>query len=206
MRTPSSAVVISLLSVVASVAALTGGCRSAEPNGSKGPASMSTVSAASEAASIHSLTMKRLDGSDVALSSFAGKVLLIVNTASQCGFTPQYDGLQALHAKYEARGFAVLGFPSNDFGGQEPGTSQEIATFCRTKYGVAFPMFEKVKIKGADRSPLYALLSDAKGAPKWNFYKYLIDKSGRPISSWSSSVAPSDSQLAEAIEAALAAK
>ncbi|MDX2050927.1 MAG: glutathione peroxidase [Polyangiaceae bacterium] len=149
---------------------------------------------------IHSLTVKRLDGTPVELSSFSGKVLLIVNTASECGYTPQYEGLEALHAKYEAQGFSVLGFPSNDFGGQEPGSPEQIATFCRSKYGVTFPMFEKVATKGAERAPLYALLSDALGAPKWNFHKYLIDKHGRPVAAWPSKVEPGGAELAQAIE------
>lgn len=153
-----------------------------------------------EARVIHSLTVKRLDGAAVPLSSFSGKVLLVVNTASECGYTPQYDGLEALHAKYEARGFSVLGFPSNDFGGQEPGSSEEIATFCRSKYGITFPMFEKIAVKGSDRAPLYALLEEAQGAPKWNFHKYLIDKQGRPVEAWPSSVKPSDPEIAQAIE------
>jgi glutathione peroxidase len=155
--------------------------------------------------SLYALRAKRIDGTDVALSEWAGKVVLIVNTASECGYTPQYEGLQALHAKYASRGFAVLGFPSNDFGGQEPGTSQQIATFCKTRFGVTFPMFEKVKTKGAEASPVYALLGKAKGEPKWNFHKYLVDKKGNPVAGWPSSVTPESPELARAIEAALAA-
>jgi glutathione peroxidase len=131
-------------------------------------------------------------------------VLLVVNTASKCGYTPQYEGLQALHAKFSPRGFAVLGFPSNDFGGQEPGSSKEIATFCTSIYAVNFPMFEKIKVIGEQRSPLYALLSDARGAPKWNFHKYLISKKGRVIKAFPTSVAPDDPKLRAAIDAALA--
>ena len=153
---------------------------------------------------IHSLTVHRLDGTPVSLSAWAGKVVLIVNTASECGYTPQYEGLEALHAKYEARGFAVLGFPSNDFGGQEPGTAEQIATFCKTKYGVTFPMFEKVPVKGNGRAPLYAVLAEAKGEPKWNFHKYLVDKPGRPVEAWPSSVMPSSEEIAQAIERELA--
>lgn len=153
-----------------------------------------------EARVIHSLIVKSLDGKDVALSSFAGKVVLVVNTASECGYTPQYEGLEKLHEKYASRGFAVLGFPSNDFGGQEPGTSEQIATFCKSKYGVTFPMFDKVKTKGTDRAPLYALLSDAKGEPRWNFHKYLVDKKGQPVEAWPSAVEPSSAEIARAIE------
>ncbi len=153
---------------------------------------------------IHTLTAKSLDGTEVAFSAFAGKVLLIVNTASECGFTPQFEGLQALHAKYEARGLLVLGFPSNDFGGQEPGSSPEIATFCSSKYGVTFPMFEKVEVKGSQRHPLYTVLAEAQGEPKWNFHKYLVDKRGRAVAAWPSSVKPSSSAIASAIERELA--
>lgn len=155
--------------------------------------------------SIHPLTVKRLDGSDVALATFAGKVLLVVNTASECGYTPQYEGLQALQGKYGGRGFAVLGFPSNDFGGQEPGSSAEIATFCKTRFGVTFPMFDKVKTTGAGRSELYTILANAKGEPKWNFHKYLVDKRGVPVKAWPSATKPESTEIAEAIELALAA-
>lgn len=154
--------------------------------------------------SVHALTLRRLDGSEVVMSTFAGKVLLIVNTASECGYTPQYEGLQALHAKYEARGFLVLGFPSNDFGGQEPGSSSEIATFCKTRFGVTFPMFEKVKTTGSGRSELYTLLTNAQGEPKWNFHKYLIDKRGVPVKAWPSATTPEAPAIARAIEGLLA--
>lgn len=179
-------------------------CKSVPRDSSSNPPKETTMTAApNEARSIHALTMNRLDGSAAPLASFKGKVLLVVNTASECGYTPQYEGLQALHAKYEARGFAVLGFPSNDFGGQEPGSSPEIATFCKTRFGVAFPMFEKVKTTGNERSELYAILSDAKGPPKWNFHKYLIDKAGRPVAAWSSAVVPASPEIARAIDAQL---
>lgn len=156
------------------------------------------------ATSIHKLTMNRLDGTPESLGSWAGKVVLVVNTASECGYTPQYEGLEKLHEKYQARGFAVLGFPSNDFGGQEPGSAAEIATFCRTKYGVKFPMFEKVKTVGDARAPLYALLSSSKGPPKWNFHKYLVGKDGVPVKAWPSSVPPESPEIADAIEAEIA--
>jgi glutathione peroxidase len=159
----------------------------------------------SSAASIHRLTMKRLDGTNVSLSTFVGKVLLVVNTASECGNTPQYEGLQALHAKYAPNGFAVLGFPSNDFGGQEPGGSKEIAAFCSSRYGVTFPMFEKIKTTGAERAELYAILSAAKGEPQWNFHKYLVDKHGVPVQAWSGATMPDSAEIAQAIDAALAA-
>jgi glutathione peroxidase len=156
--------------------------------------------------SIYGFTMKRLDGTEASLSSWSGKVLLVVNTASKCGYTPQYQGLQALHTKYGERGFEVLGFPSNDFGGQEPGSSEEISQFCISMYDVNFPMFEKIKTKGDERAPLYALLSDAYGAPQWNFHKYLIDKHGRPVQAFPSKVEPGSPEVAQAIEAQLAAQ
>ncbi len=149
--------------------------------------------------------MNRLDGTPATLSEWSGKVLLIVNTASKCGYTPQYEGLQKLHAKYSPRGFAVLGFPSNDFGGQEPGSAQEIAKFCTSIYAVNFPMFEKTKVKGAEQNELYALLSKALGEPHWNFHKYLIDKQGHPIQAWESKVEPGSDEIAKAIEAQLGA-
>jgi glutathione peroxidase len=179
---------------------------SATPAVAPAPA-VSAVEAASPPTtpSIYPLEMKRLDGTETSLSAWSGKVLLIVNTASKCGYTPQYQGLQQLHAKYSERGFEVLGFPSNDFGGQEPGTAKEISTFCISIYDVNFPMFEKTKTIGKERSPLYALLSDAYGEPKWNFHKYLIDKQGRPIQAWPSKVEPGSPEITSAIEAQLAA-
>ncbi len=181
----------------------------AEPSAAA-PATAAAPSASTPAEtatpSIHTFQMKRLDGTDSTLSEWEGKVLLVVNTASKCGYTPQYQGLQQLHAKYSPRGFAVLGFPSNDFGGQEPGTSEEIAKFCVSIYDVNFPMYAKTKTIGESRSPLYALLSDAQGAPKWNFHKYLVDKHGRPVQAWASPVEPGSPEIASAIEAQLAAQ
>lgn len=170
------------------------------------PVAPSGATAEAAAPSIHAFQMKRLDGTDSSLSEWQGKVLLVVNTASKCGYTPQYQGLQQLHAKYSPRGFAVIGFPSNDFGGQEPGSSEEIAKFCISMYDVSFPMYEKTKTIGEERSPLYALLSEAQGAPKWNFHKYLIDKRGRPVQAWASPVEPGAPEIASAIEAQLAAE
>jgi glutathione peroxidase len=138
------------------------------------------------------------------LCQYAGKVLLVVNTASYCGFTGQYEGLEALHAKYQARGLVVLGFPSNDFGQQEPGSSKEIADFCFNTYGVKFPMFSKSVVKGAQANPLYAALAKATGqSPQWNFHKYLIDRSGKVTGSFASKVEPDSPSLVAAIEKAL---
>jgi glutathione peroxidase len=179
----------------------------AAPAPAAAPAAEAPVAAAEPAKpSIYGFKMKRLDGTDASLSDWSGKVLLVVNTASKCGYTPQYQGLQELHTKYGPKGFEVLGFPSNDFGGQEPGTSEEISKFCISMYDVNFPMFEKIKVKGEDRAPLYALLSDAHGAPGWNFHKYLIDKHGQPVQAFPSKVEPGSPEVARAIEAQLAAQ
>ncbi len=139
------------------------------------------------------------------LCQYAGKVLLVVNTASYCGFTSQYEGLEALHARYAPRGLVVLGFPSNDFGQQEPGDAKQIADFCFNTYGVKFPMFAKSSVKGAQANPLFAALARATGQmPRWNFHKYLVDRQGRPVASYVSEVTPLDTKLVAAIDQALA--
>ena len=139
------------------------------------------------------------------LCQYAGKVVLVVNTASYCGFTTQYQGLEALYAKYGSRGLVVLGFPSNDFGKQEPGSSKEIADFCFNTYGVKFPMFAKSSVKGAQANPLHASLIKATGEePKWNFAKYLIDRNGKIVEFFPSKVTPEDKALVGKIEKALA--
>ena len=135
-----------------------------------------------------------------------GKVLLVVNTASKCGFTPQFEALEALHAKYKEQGFAVLGFPSGDFMNQEYADEKDIQEFCTLTYGVKFPMFEKVHVKGADATPLYRDLAKATGeAPKWNFHKYVIGRDGRVVASFGSKAKPDDKAVVDAIEAALKA-
>ncbi|HEY5972700.1 MAG TPA: glutathione peroxidase [Pseudoxanthomonas sp.] len=139
-------------------------------------------------------------------STYGGQVLLVVNTASKCGFTPQYEGLEALQKQYAAQGFAVLGFPSNDFMGQEPGSEAQIKEFCTLTYGVKFPMFEKVHVKGPETTPLYRELAKATGvAPAWNFHKYLIARDGRVVANFSSKIKPDDSGLVAAIERELKA-
>ena len=138
------------------------------------------------------------------LCQYAGKVALVVNTASYCGYTSQYQGLEDLFAKYQERGLVVLGFPSNDFGQQEPGSSKEIADLCFNTYGVKFPMFSKTVVSGAKRNALYEALAKATGkTPKWNFHKYLIDRSGKVIASFPSDVTPDNKSLISAIEKAL---
>ncbi len=137
--------------------------------------------------------------------AYGGQVLLVVNTASKCGFTPQYEGLEAMYAKYKDQGFAVLGFPSNDFMGQEPGSEEDIAEFCTLTYGVKFPMFEKVQVRGADATPLYRDLAAATGeAPGWNFHKYLVDRDGKVVASFGSRTTPDDPKLVAQIEKLLA--
>jgi glutathione peroxidase len=141
------------------------------------------------------------------LCKYAGQVVLVVNTASYCGFTSQYEGLEALHAKYSGKGLVVLGFPSNDFGGQEPGDSKQIADFCYNTYGVKFPMFSKSSVAGKNANPLHASLAKITGTtPKWNFYKYLIDRKGQVIASYSSLVTPDDKKFVGDIEKALQQK
>lgn len=136
---------------------------------------------------------------------YGGQVLLVVNTASKCGFTPQYDGLEALHTKLKARGFAVLGFPSNDFLGQEPGNEKDIKEFCRLTYGVKFPMFEKVSVVGDKATPFYKSLTEITGvAPGWNFHKYLIDRNGKVVANFGSRVKPDDTEMLAQIEKLLA--
>ncbi len=149
---------------------------------------------------------RTLEGQPAPLAQYRGRVTLVVNVASECGYTPQYAGLQQLHERYEARGLTVLGFPSNDFGRQEPGSAEEIRAFCSSKYRVKFPMFEKVQTKaGAGQSPVYALLEQGAGAlPKWNFGKYLVARSGKVVKFFPSDTTPESAELAAAIEAALA--
>jgi glutathione peroxidase len=154
--------------------------------------------------SFYSLKTSTLQGQPADLGQFAGKVTLVVNVASQCGFTPQYAGLEKLHEEFAGRGFAVLGFPSNDFGAQEPGSSEEIATFCKKNYGVTFPMFSKLVTKaGPDQSPIYSFLGQGGQLPAWNFSKYLVGKDGKVIAFYPSKVAPDAKELRDAIEAAL---
>jgi len=164
-----------------------------------------TQSPVNTANNVYALRTETLDGKPADLASYSGKVTLIVNVASECGYTPQYAGLQKLHAEFEGRGFAVLGFPSNEFGGQEPGGPEQIAQFCSSKYGVQFPMFSKIETKaGAKQSPVYAALNGATGKlPNWNFCKYLVGKDGQPIAFYPSKVAPDSPELRAAIESAL---
>ena len=153
--------------------------------------------------SLHDLSATTIDGETQSLGTYKGKVVLVVNTASQCGSTPQYAGLEGLWRHYRDRGLVVLGFPSNDFGAQEPGGEAEIKEFCTTKFHVSFPMFSKVEVTGDAPSPVFRFLAADHGAPKWNFYKYLIDRDGRVVAAFSNAVKPEDPKLRAAVEAAL---
>src|SRR5580704_12827800 len=161
------------------------------------------------ASSVYDFTMPALNGTPTPLAGFKGKVVLVVNVASQCGYTPQYEGLQALYAKYKDQGFAIAGFPANNFGGQEPGTNEEIGTFCKSKYGVTFPMFSKISVQGTDIAPLYRFLTDKTANPKtggdiqWNFTKFLIDRNGKVIQRFEPAVTPLSPELESSIAAAL---
>ena len=162
-------------------------------------------SAGGAVTSFYDLETMTLDGKPGNLAQYKGKVSLVVNVASKCGFTPQYDGLEKLQREMKGKGFNVLGFPSNDFGAQEPGTAQEIATFCKLTYDVTFPMFEKIVTrKGADQSPVYTFLGSSGNLPAWNFSKYVIDKNGKIVAFFESAVTPEDPALRAAIAKALA--
>ncbi|MBI1937308.1 MAG: glutathione peroxidase [Ignavibacteriales bacterium] len=152
---------------------------------------------------IKDISVKDIDGKEIKLSGYKGKVLLIINVASECGYTPQYEGLQKIYEQYKDKGFEILAFPCNDFGAQEPGTNEEIKNFCSAKYNVTFKLFDKIKIIGEDKSPLYEILinnTDDRGDVKWNFEKFLIDKSGNIISRFRSKVKPESEELTKAVE------
>ncbi len=153
--------------------------------------------------SLYDVTLNTLEGQPQSLAAYKGKVVLAVNVASECGFTPQYAGLQKLYAEQKDRGLVVLGFPCNQFGGQEPGSAAEIETFCQKNYGVTFPLFEKLDVKGANQAPLYRFLTAKFGEPAWNFHKYLVGKDGQVIQAFSSKVTPDSPELKAAIDAAL---
>jgi glutathione peroxidase len=160
---------------------------------------------------IHEIPVKTLDGQDCSLGSLAGKALLVVNVASKCGLTPQYSGLERLQERFGGQGFSVVGFPCNQFAGQEPGSAEEIQTFCSTTYGVTFPLFEKIDVNGEGRHPLYAELTkaaDAEGAAgdvQWNFEKFLVGADGEVLARFRPRTEPEDEAVVKAIEAALPA-
>jgi len=159
---------------------------------------------------LYDYEVNRIDGTPTRLDAYRGQVLLIVNVASKCGYTPQYEGLESLYETYRERGFAVLGFPSNDFGGQEPGSNEQIASYCKATWGVQFPMFEKIEVRGEGKHPLYEYLTSRPepvgGEIQWNFQKFLVDRSGRVVERIAPGTRPDDSKLLARIEALLASK
>lgn len=155
---------------------------------------------------LHDFQVERIDGTPTSLAAWKGKTVLVVNTASKCGLTPQYEGLERLHDRYRERGFEVLAFPANDFLGQEPGTNEEIAEFCTTRYSTSFPLFAKIHVKGEEIAPLYAWLTGDSGHPgeiEWNFAKFLVGPDGRVIARFHPDVEPLDPDLVAKLEAAL---
>lgn len=164
------------------------------------------------ASSVYDFTMKDIDGNDVKLDAFKGRLIMIVNTASKCGYTPQYEGLEAIYKKYKDRGFVILGFPANNFMGQEPGTEKEIKEFCTLKYNVTFPMFSKISVTGRDQHPLYGFLTNKATNPEfggeisWNFNKFLIGKDGKVVGRFATAVNPEDASVVAAIENQLGTK
>jgi glutathione peroxidase len=173
---------------------------------------MLTIAAAvagAEAHSIYDFTMRSIDGQQVSLKSYSGKVVLLVNVASKCGITPQYAGLEAVYEKYKDRGLVIVGIPANNFAQQEPGTDEEIKKFCSNKYNVTFPMMSKVSVLGDDETPLYQFLTSKSANPqiggdiKWNFTKFLFDRNGNPVARFEPAVKPDSPEVASAIEATL---
>ena len=169
-----------------------------------------SIAGEKEAKSVLDFTMKDIEGKEVPLSKYKGDVLLIVNVASQCGLTPQYEGMEAIFERYKDKGFNILGFPANNFGAQEPGTEAEIKEFCTSKYNVTFPMFSKISVKGDDQADLYKYLTDTEkhgeeigGEVQWNFQKYLVDREGNLIARFNPKVKPLDKEVVSAIEKAL---
>lgn len=161
------------------------------------------------ASNVYEFTMNNIDGQPLPMASFKGKVMLIVNVASKCGFTPQYEGLEAVYEKYKDKGLVIVGFPANNFMAQEPGSNEEIKTFCSTKYSVKFPLYSKISVKGDDKAPLYQFLTDSGANPKtggeikWNFTKFLVDRDGKVIARFEPAVKPESPEVAAAIEKAL---
>ncbi len=163
-----------------------------------------TTAAAFSASSVHEFTLQTIDGKPAPLAAYKGKAVLFVNVASKCGYTPQYAGLQSLYTKYKDKGLVIVGVPANNFGGQEPGTNEEIKTFCTRTYNVTFPILSKVSVKGADATPLYQFLTANNGGDvKWNFTKFLVGKDGKPVQRFEPGVTPDSPELAMAIEKAL---
>ncbi len=207
MRTLPAAMGAALTMIALSLACGADGRRSADPAATAGGPAAPAAEVA-PAASVLELEVTSLEGEPVDLGAYRGKALLIVNTASRCGYTPQYEGLEALWRRYRDRGFVVLGFPSNDFGGQEPGSAKEIRDFCTSKFDVTFPVFAKVHTKGPDQAPIYRILTSdspaaARGEVRWNFTKFLVDPDGRIVERFEPAVDPLDPELVSAVESVL---
>jgi glutathione peroxidase len=171
-------------------------------------AGLTTAGSLFAASGIYSFTLNSIDGKPAPLADYKGKVILVVNVASQCGYTPQYSALETTYEKYKDQGFVILGFPANNFGSQEPGTNEEIKTFCTRKYSVTFPVYAKISVKGADQAPLYSYLTNdtapaIRGDIKWNFTKFLIDRNGNVVQRFESAVTPDSKEVISAIEAHL---
>ena len=166
---------------------------------------LTMASALYAAPGVYSFTLNSIDGKPAPLADYKGKVVLIVNVASQCGYTPQYSALEAIYEQYKAQGFVILGFPANNFGAQEPGTNEEIKTFCTRKYSVTFPMYAKISVRGADKAPLYHYLTEQTGSGingeiKWNFTKFLVDRNGNVVQRFEPAVTPDSKDVIGAIE------
>ncbi|HEY6851954.1 MAG TPA: glutathione peroxidase [Terracidiphilus sp.] len=171
--------------------------------------SVASLGLSAQSKSIYDFTMKSIDGQPVSLGAYNGKVVLLVNVASKCGYTPQYKGLEAVYEKYKDRGLVIVGIPANNFAQQEPGTNEEIKQFCSNKYNVTFPMMAKVSVLGDDQTPLYSFLTGKDTDPqyagdiKWNFTKFLFDRSGKPVARFEPAVTPDSPEVSAAIESAL---
>lgn len=205
MNKPILALLLLMSAVVALTACNTNAAeQAAKP---KEKPTMSTATANTDAKSVHDFTLKNIDGQEVKLDAYKGKVALLVNVASRCGYTPQYEGLQAIYSKYKDQGLVVLGLPANNFGSQEPGTNEEIKSFCSLTYNVTFPMFAKISVKGEDIHPLYQFLTSKEagfgGDIQWNFGKFLVDGNGKIIARFESGDAPESNKVTQAIEQAL---
>lgn len=174
-----------------------------------GECPLNYTTSAKTAETIYDFSLKNIDGKQVEMEQYAGKVLLIVNVASRCGYTPQYEGLEAVYRKYQEQGLVILGFPANNFMGQEPGTDAEIKTFCSTKYNVTFPIFSKISVKGVDQHPFYKYLTAEETNPRfagevtWNFNKFLVDRTGRIVGRFDAKEKPESEKIIRAIEQAL---
>jgi glutathione peroxidase len=194
------------------VAIAAGAVAMAKPGDQKDVIKEPTKMAAKDSGSALDFTVKTIDGKETNLADHKGKVVLFVNVASRCGLTPQYKGLEALYEKYKEDGLVVIGFPANNFNGQEPGTNDEIKQFCTSKYNVTFPMMSKISVKGDDKHPLYEFLTEGKagedfaGEVEWNFAKFLVDRNGNVMARFSSKTKPEEPQVSQAVEKALAAR